>query len=298
MLAASTAEAVLADAGPAPGDAFDAHAAQRAAAQADARPVRIETRNLCKQFSLGSNTFTVVDDVSISVRKGEFVSLLGPSGCGKSTILNMIAGLTETSQGEIRIDGEPAERSRGTSKLGYIFQKDTCYPWRTVEQNIGIGLELAKVPEAERRPLIAEAIRNAGLGGFERAFPSMLSGGMRQRVSLMRSLIMKPEILLMDEPFGALDTHTKLEIHKVLLQSWESQRQTVMFVTHDLSEALTLSDRIILLSARPGRVKQIFDIDFPRPRDPIQVRELPAYAEAFSEIWHSLGEEFRKGKAE
>ena len=167
-----------------------------------------------------------------------------------------------------------------------------------MEQNIGFGLELSKVPLKERSALVAEAIRSAGLVGFEHAFPAMLSGGMRQRVALMRSLIVKPEILLMDEPFGALDTHTKLGMHKLLLELWESQRQTVVFVTHDLGEALTLSDRVILLSARPGRIKEIFHIPFPRPRDPVQIRESLEYGAIFSKIWHSLGEEFRKGKPE
>jgi len=140
-------------------------------------------------------------------------------------------------------------------------------------------------------------IERAGLGGFADAFPLTLSGGMRQRVALMRTLIMRPEILLMDEPFGALDTHTKLEMHALLLEIWEQEHQTVLFVTHDLGEALTLSDRIIVLSARPGRIKEIFEVPFRRPRDAVSLRESPEYSALFSEIWHSLGEEFRKGGA-
>lgn len=261
-------------------------------------PVRIDVNGLCKSFNLPGGSFQAVDDVSLKIRKGEFVSLIGPSGSGKSTILNMIAGLIPTSGGQISVDGEAVGVNWTSPKLGYMFQKDTCYPWRTVEQNVGFGLELAGCPMEERKERVAKAIESAGLRGFEKAFPKMLSGGMRQRVSLMRTLIMKPEILLMDEPFGALDTHTKLEMHKLLLEIWEAQRQTVVFVTHDLGEALTLSDRVVLLSARPGRIKEIFDIDFPRPRDAVRLRELPEYSQAFTSIWHSLGEEFRKGKVE
>ena len=145
---------------------------------------------------------------------------------------------------------------------------------------------------------VGAAIDEAGLAGFADHFPLTLSGGMRQRVSLMRTLITRPEILLMDEPFGALDTHTKLEMHRILLEVWERERQTVLFVTHDLAEALTLADRIILLSARPGRLKETFRVDFARPRDAVSLRETPEFAAAFSHIWHSLGEEFRRGRAE
>jgi len=182
--------------------------------------------------------------------------------------------------------------------VGYVFQKDTLFPWRTVEGNIGYALELAGVPTGERRTRVAEAIHQAGLDGFGRFYPASLSGGMRQRVSLMRTLISRPEILLMDEPFGALDTHTKLEMHKTLLEIWERERQTVLFVTHDLGEALTLASRIILLSARPGRLKEDFDVAIPRPRDPVDVRETAEFGRLYSHIWHSLGEEFRRTRAE
>ena len=183
--------------------------------------------------------------------------------------------------------------------VGYVFQKDTLFPWRTVEDNIGYALETRGRAGGRAPPRgSTEAIHQAGLDGFARFYPASLSGGMRQRVSLMRTLISRPEILLMDEPFGALDTHTKLDMHSVLLDLWERQRQTVLFVTHDLGEALTLADRIILMSARPGRVKQDFEVDFPRPRDAVALRETPQYAALFSRIWHSLGEEFAKGHSD
>jgi len=256
---------------------------------------RIELRNVRKSFVAEGREVVAVEDVSFRIREGEFVALLGPSGCGKSTILNMTATLLASNGGEIRIDDKKVVPDKPERHVGYVFQKDTLFPWRTVEGNIGYALELAGVPAEARRVRVAEAIHQAGLDGFARFYPASLSGGMRQRVALMRTLIVQPEILLMDEPFGALDTHTKLDMHSVLLDIWERERQTVLFVTHDLGEALTLADRIILLSARPGRLKQEFSIDFPRPRDAVALRETPEFAELFSRIWHSLGEEFAKG---
>jgi NitT/TauT family transport system ATP-binding protein len=251
---------------------------------------------LSKSFRFGSSTIEAVRDVSFGVRRGEFVALLGPSGSGKSTVLNMIATLVRPTAGEILIDGKPITTGKATPNVGYVFQRDTLFPWRTVADNIGYGLQLAGVPERERKARIAASVTQAGLQGFEQAYPSALSGGMRQRAALMRTLIVEPKVLLMDEPFGALDTHTKIDMHEVLLRIWEREQQTVLFVTHDLGEALTLADRIILFSARPGRIKDIFDVDFARPRDAVKVRETPRYAELFQHIWHSLGEEFVKGR--
>jgi NitT/TauT family transport system ATP-binding protein len=261
----------------------------------DAR--RIEVKGLSKSFQLANTAIEAVRDVSFSVRRGEFVALLGPSGSGKSTVLNMIASLIRPSGGEILIDGKRVVAGKATADVGYVFQRDTLFPWRTVADNIGYGLELAGVPAQRREERIAECVAQAGLKGFEDAYPSALSGGMRQRAALMRTLIVEPQILLMDEPFGALDTHTKIDIHEVLLRIWEREQQTVLFVTHDLGEALTLADRIILFSARPGRIKDMFEVDFARPRDAVKVRETPRYAELFQHIWHSLGEEFVKGRS-
>jgi NitT/TauT family transport system ATP-binding protein len=261
-------------------------------------PVRITVEKLDKIYGAGPGAVTAVDTVSFNVRQGEFVALLGPSGCGKSTILNMVAGLLTKSAGTIRIDQDPVVHGQINRKVGYVFQRDTVFPWRTVERNIGYGLEIAGVPQPTRAARVTDAINKAGLTGFEKSFPRMLSGGMRQRVALMRTLIMEPEILLMDEPFGALDTHTKLEMHKTLLEIWERERQTVLFVTHDLGEALTLASRIILLSARPGRLKEDFEVPFARPRDPVSLRETDAFGRLYSHIWQSLGQEFRRTKAE
>ena len=257
---------------------------------------RIDIRGLSKSFQLAGTAIEAVRDVSFSVRRGEFVALLGPSGSGKSTILNMIATLIKPSSGQILIDGVPVVAGKATSGVGYVFQRDTLFPWRTVADNIGYGLQLAGVADAERRERVAACVAQAGLRGFEQAYPSALSGGMRQRAALMRTLVVEPQILLMDEPFGALDTHTKIDMHEVLLRIWEREQQTVLFVTHDLGEALTLADRIILFSARPGMIKDMFEVDFPRPRDAVKVRETPEYAELFQHIWHSLGEEFVRGR--
>ncbi len=271
--------------------------AQPAAAEVRAF-TRVSVANLVKRYNTDNGELLTVDNVSFDVRQGEFVALLGPSGCGKSTILNMVAGLIPKSGGSIGIDGAEVTHGDVNAKVGYVFQRDTVFPWRTVEANIGYGLEIAGVPRETRREKVERAIETAGLAGFSKSFPRMLSGGMRQRVALMRTLIMEPEILLMDEPFGALDTHTKLEMHKTLLEIWERERQTVLFVTHDLGEALTLASRIILLSARPGRLKEDFEVPFARPRDAVSLRETPEFGRLYSHIWHSLGEEFRLTKAE
>jgi NitT/TauT family transport system ATP-binding protein len=268
------------------------------AVAASPRPARITVEALDKSFKTAHADVVAVDNVSFEVKQGEFVALLGPSGCGKSTILNMVAGLLPKTNGRIRIDTDDVVTGEVNRKVGYVFQRDTVFPWRTVEANIGYGLEIAGVSRADRAAKVARAIEVAGLSGFGKSFPRTLSGGMRQRVALMRTLIMAPEILLMDEPFGALDTHTKLEMHKTLLEIWERERQTVLFVTHDLGEALTLSSRIILLSARPGRLKEDFEVPFSRPRDAVSLRETDEFGRLYSHIWHSLGEEFRRTKAE
>jgi NitT/TauT family transport system ATP-binding protein len=260
------------------------------------RGARIAVESLHRAFALKSGPVTAVGDVSFQARDREFVALIGPSGCGKSTVLNHIAGLLRPTRGRVLIDGE--EVTAPLPKVGYVFQKDTTLPWKTVEQNIGLGLEYRGVPAAERRRRVVEMVKMAHLEGFEQAYPAMLSGGMRQRVALMRSFVVEPEVLLMDEPFGSLDTHTALNLHRELLALWERTRQVIVFVTHNLGEAITLADRVILLSRRPSRVKEIVDVDIPRPRDVIAVRETKEYQRIYKSLWRSLGEEFsRAGEA-
>ena len=253
--------------------------------------VRISIRDLSKTFIQGPREVAAVSHVSFDIRDKEFVALVGPSGCGKSTILNMIGALVAPSGGEIVVDGE---RVGGAPppKVGYVFQKDTVFPWRTVTRNIALGLEYRGVPAAEVQRRVREAVELAGLTGFEEAFPATLSGGMRQRVALMRTLVVEPQILLMDEPFGALDTHTKINLHAELLALWETRHQTVVFVTHDLSEAITLADRVVVMTRRPGRIKMVHDVKLPRPRDVIRLRETDDYAREYRRVWHVLGEEF------
>jgi NitT/TauT family transport system ATP-binding protein len=253
--------------------------------------VRISVRDLAKTFGQGPREVAAVAGVSFDVLDQEFVAIVGPSGCGKSTILNMIGALVEPSAGRIEVDGQPI-REQPPPQVGYVFQKDTVFPWRTVTDNIALGLEYRGVPQPERATRVREAIALAGLQGFEEAFPATLSGGMRQRVALMRSLVVEPEILLMDEPFGALDTHTKLNLHAELLALWEARHQTVVFVTHDLSEAITLADRVVVMTRRPGRIKVVYEVKLTRPRDVIAIRESEEYLREYGEIWHVLGEEF------
>jgi NitT/TauT family transport system ATP-binding protein len=261
-----------------------------------ARRPRIVVRDLTKTFRAGAREVAAVDRASFEVLEGEFVAIVGPSGCGKSTILNMIGGLVTPSAGAVLVDGVPvtgAPTARAAlARIGYVFQKDTVFPWRTVARNIALGLEYRGVPRHEVARRVSEAVSLAGLEGFEEAFPATLSGGMRQRVALMRTLVVDPEILLMDEPFGALDTHTKLTLHAELLALWQARRQTVVFVTHDLSEAITLADRIVVMTRRPGRVKMVHEVKLERPRDVIALRERDEYAREYGRVWHVLGEEF------
>jgi NitT/TauT family transport system ATP-binding protein len=203
----------------------------------------------------------------------------------------MIGGLVRASAGTVEIDGAPVTGA-APRNVGYVFQKDTVFPWRTVARNIALGLEYRGITGAAQSRRVREAIGLAGLDGFEDAFPATLSGGMRQRVALMRTLVVDPEILLMDEPFGALDTHTKINLHADLLGLWSARRQTVVFVTHDLSEAITLADRIVVMSRRPGRIKLVHEVRLARPRDVIKLRESDEYAREYGRVWHVLGEEF------
>lgn len=228
---------------------------------------RIDVRGLSKSFQLAGTAIEAVRDISFSVRRGEFVALLGPSGSGKSTILNMIATLVKPSSGQILIDGTAVIAGKATPNVGYVFQRDTLFPWRTVADNIGYGLQLAGVPDAERKERIAACVAQAGLQGFDQAYPSALSGGMRQRAALMRTLVVEPQILLMDEPFGALDAQTRYVMQQELLSVWQKTGKTILFVTHSIEEAVFLADRIIVMTHRPARIKSVIALDDARPRD-------------------------------
>ena len=206
-----------------------------------------------------------VDDVSLGVANSEFVTIVGPSGCGKSTILNIIAGLEQPSSGRILIDG--AEERVRHQHFGYMFQKDLLFPWRRVRDNVAIGLEVLGTPRSEARDRAMAILKRFDLDGFADKYPAQLSGGMRQRVALMRTLLCDREILLLDEPFGALDALTRSVMQEWLLSIWEKDHRTILFITHDIEEAVFLSDRVLMMSARPGRIKGEVAVDLPRPRD-------------------------------
>jgi NitT/TauT family transport system ATP-binding protein len=228
----------------------------------------------------------VLADINITVDEGEFVSLVGPSGCGKSTILKLISGLVSPSRGSIRVDG--SEVSGPALGIGFMFQRDALLPWATVAENISIGLDLGRYPGAQRHHRLAELIQLVGLEGFEEFYPNSLSGGMRHRVSLARTLAYDPSLFLMDEPFGALDAHTKIILGSEFLRIWSKHRRTALFVTHDIAEAITMSDRVIVMSSRPGKVVAQFHINLPRPRDFVAVRGTERYSTLYQEIWAAL----------
>lgn len=215
-------------------------------------------------FGSGSGGVTAVADITIRVERGEFVSIIGRSGCGKTTLFNIVAGLLSPSKGSVILEGEDVTGRAGL--VAYMLQKDLLLPWRTVIENVVLGLELAGVPKKDSYPRALPLLQKYGLGGFEKSFPSQLSGGMRQRVALLRTLLCEREVILLDEPFGALDAQTRISMQEWLLGIWRDFGRTVVLVTHDVDEAIFLSDRVYVLSPRPGRLKATIDIDLPRPR--------------------------------
>jgi NitT/TauT family transport system ATP-binding protein len=237
-------------------------------------------------LSIAFGATRALDRVSLTVNDGEFVSIVGPSGCGKSTMLNVIAGLLAPSEGGTSVAGI-AGNGAG-SRIGYMFQKDTLLPWATALDNICLPMDVKGARDWHKARALMQLV---DLTGFEAHYPRQLSGGMRKRVQLARLLAQDPEVLLMDEPFGALDAQTRLIIQEEFLKIWERQRKTVLFVTHDLQEAIALSDRVVLISARPGRVKATYAVNLPRPRRVDEVMAHPRFTALFQEIWASLKQE-------
>ena len=222
----------------------------------------------------------VLEAIDLDVAEGELVCILGPSGCGKSTLLNIAGGFLAPASGEVAIDGE---RVTGPDRRRiFVFQERGVFPWLTVERNIGFGLY--DLPDAERRERIAHYVQLVGLQGFERAYPRELSGGMKQRVEVARALAVNPDVLYLDEPFGALDSITRLQMRSELLRIWQAERKTILFVTHDIDESVQLADRVVVLTARPGRVRRVVPIDIPHPRDLSSARYLALRDEIFGEI--------------
>ncbi|MEO5324754.1 ABC transporter ATP-binding protein [Mesorhizobium sp. CC13] len=224
----------------------------------------IEVDHVSKAYGSGTSAVTALRDVSLSVEDGEFVVFLGPSGCGKSTLLRLIAGLSSVSAGEIRIDGRPVDGRDAI--VGMVFQSYTSFPWLSVRDNIAFGLELAGVPKPERIAKADRILERVALSRFADAYPAQLSGGMQQRVAIARALAVDPRILLMDEPFGALDALTRVDMQSFLVDLWIQEKKTVVFVTHDIDEAILLADRIVVLCPHPGRIAEIVKVDIPRPR--------------------------------
>jgi sulfonate transport system ATP-binding protein len=256
--------------------------------------VTITLDRVAVRFRTGAEALA---EVSLDVAKGELVAIVGPSGCGKSTLLNAIAGLldAETSEvtGRILIDGsEPRTRSRRDVNLGYVFQRDALLPWQTIAQNVEVGLVIRGVPDAERHGRAAKLLEMAGLSGFEHYYPHQVSGGMRQRASLVRTLAYDPQVILMDEPFGALDAQNRMILQSELLRLWQLTPRTILFVTHDLAEAIILAQRVVVMSRRPGRIKAIHPIDLPYPRDAFALRGTAEFGRLETTIWRGLREEF------
>lgn len=222
-------------------------------------------RGVCKKFLAEGKEMLTLKDIDLDIEENEFVCFIGPSGCGKTTLLRIIAGLEEATRGAVYLDGMPI--GGPGPERGMVFQEYSLFPWRTVMDNIVFGLELRGVPEAERLDQGRQYLKMVGLERFECRYPHELSGGMKQRVAIARALVNHPRALLMDEPFGALDAQTRNTMQSELLRIWQEEKQTVVFVTHSVDEAIYLADRIVIMSARPGRIKDIIDIDLPRPRN-------------------------------
>jgi NitT/TauT family transport system ATP-binding protein len=264
---------------------------REAAVAAATRPLLL-VQDLAKSFETPEGPVIAVDRVSFAVGHGELVSLIGPSGCGKSTIFNMIGGLTPMSEGRVMVDGGAV--SGPHPAIGMVFQEESTFPWRTVLENVAFPLEIQGMPRKERIERAMRFIEIVGLDGFQRRYPSELSGGMRQRVSIARALGFSPKILLMDEPFASLDEQTRLLLGDKVLELQQQLSQTILLITHNITEAVQLSDRILVMSYRPGRIKRVVEIDLPRPRTSAIVSS-DAFGRYVAEIWGDLREEASRG---
>lgn len=257
--------------------------------------MKVQLKDVHKEFKKDQNQkLQVLDDINFDIKEGEFVSLLGPSGCGKSTILKLIAGLEKTTSGEVLVNGKKVNKP-GTDRI-VVFQEGGLFPWMTVKENVSYGLNLKKMSKTEIEEKTMDGLRMVHLINFADAYPHELSGGMKQRVAIARALVMDPEVLLMDEPFAALDEQTRLVLHKELQNIWRNTGNTILFITHNIREALTLSDRVLLMSTRPGKIKESFTVQSARPRDPadsvIVDLERRVMAELEIEMEKVLKEEF------
>jgi NitT/TauT family transport system ATP-binding protein len=266
--------------------------ARQAATSAVNVPAILTVDGIVKRFDTPEGALTAVDHVSFDVAPGEFVSVIGPSGCGKSTLFNIIGGLVDGYEGSVTVAGERVAGPHAA--IGMIFQEESTFPWRTVIDNVAFPLELAGLPKTERYDKARHFVELVGLAGFERRYPAELSGGMRQRVSMARTLAASPKILLMDEPFAALDEQTRLLLGDKVLQIQQELKQTTLLITHNITEAVQLSDRVLVMTYRPGRLKRSVAIDLPRPRSS-EIVSSEAFGHYVAQIWGDLREEASRG---
>jgi NitT/TauT family transport system ATP-binding protein len=246
----------------------------------------LHIKGVAKRFMSRGAPISALERIDLDIRKGEFVTIVGPSGCGKSTLLNIVAGLLPTSDGEVAYDGV---RVAGVDRrIGYITQSDNLFPWRTLRDNVAFPLEIGGMAKDERYRRADAWIERVGLKGFETAYPHELSGGMRQRGNIIRTLVYEPEVLLMDEPFGPLDAQTRVVLQDQLLKLWEASRATVIFITHDLTEAIGLADRVLLMSARPGRMVRDDPVRIARPRDIFHIHDNDEFRRLYDDLWKEL----------
>ena len=233
-----------------------------------------------------------IKHIDLNVRDGEFLAIVGASGCGKSTLLNIMCGMIEPSEGEVLIDGDSI--SSGKHRIGYISQTDTLLPWRKIESNVALGLEIEGISKKERLEQARKMIALSGMEGFEKKYPHELSGGMTKRAVINRALVQNPDIIFMDEPFGPLDVFTRETLQKEILKMWGERKNTIIYITHDIAEAITLADRIVLLSRRPSIVKNEYKVDLPRPRVIEECKYNPVFLELEKQIWHDIKDELQE----
>ena len=246
----------------------------------------LEVKNICKTYQAQNGEIEALKDINFTVKQGEYISIIGPSGCGKSTLLSIIAGLENKTSGEIYVNG----------KIGYMLQKDNLLEWRTIYKNVLLGLEIQKSLNPQNKEYVVELLKKYGLYEFKDKYPRQLSGGMRQRVALIRTLAIRPKVLLLDEAFSALDYQTRLMVTEDIYKILKNENITALMVTHDISEAISMSDRVIVLTHRPATVKKIYDIDFEMEnRTPLTCREQPKFSQYFNLMWKELEEKKAKG---
>ena len=251
--------------------------------------IKLKIDNVYKEYEGRNGKTVALNGVNLDIAENEFICVVGPSGCGKSTLLNIIAGLLEPTSGTVSLDGKVIE---GTGvERGVVFQQYALFPWRTVLKNVMFPLEMKKTPKAEAEAIARKYIKAVGLEGFEHSYPKELSGGMKQRVAIARAYAADPEVLLLDEPFGALDAQTRVQLQTELLETWEHEKKTCFFITHDVDEAIILAQRVIIMSARPGRIKTIIDINLPYPRTQ-DLKMQKEFLDLKAQIWGEVYQEY------